>query len=214
VVRRIAQSRVAVIAHRNASALAALLGHRRNAHAGAQHVIRSIDQRLRAFGEHPGGDASPDPWHGADNGNVRMLALVPGRRQFLVKHLEQPVEVSLGGATLCRRQLHARQQVIGDSLRTDPQAFRHVRLDHPVIIQLREWSRIDEDLGGELTRLTNQLRDLVYRSAPGLLSLCPAADEPWFWTVLGVAPTPDGAAAPLGASTRTAVAGASTPVQG
>ena len=37
--------------------------------------------------------------------------------------------------------------VIGDSLRTDPQAFRHVRLDHPVIIQLREWSRIDEDLG-------------------------------------------------------------------
>jgi transposase len=80
--------------------------------------------------------------------------------------------------------------VIGDSLRTDPQAFRHVRLDHPVIIQLREWSRIDEDLGGELTRLTNQLRDLVYRSAPGLLSLCPAADEPWFWTVLGVAPTP------------------------
>jgi transposase len=80
--------------------------------------------------------------------------------------------------------------VIGDSLRTDPQAFRHVRLDHPVIIQLREWSRIDEDLGSELNRLTNQLRDLVYRSAPGLLSLCPAADEPWFWTVLGVAPTP------------------------
>ncbi len=80
--------------------------------------------------------------------------------------------------------------VIGDSLRTDPQAFRHVRLDHPVIIQLREWSRIDEDLGGELSRLTNQLRDLVYRSAPGLLSLCPAADEPWFWTVVGVAPTP------------------------
>jgi transposase len=80
--------------------------------------------------------------------------------------------------------------VIGDSLRTDPQAFRHVRLDHPVIIQLREWSRIDEDLGGELNRLTNQLRDVVYRSAPGLLSLCPAADEPWFWTLLGVAPTP------------------------
>ena len=71
--------------------------------------------------------------------------------------------------------------VIGDSLRTDPQAFRRVRLDHPLIIQLREWSRIDEDLGVELTRLTNQLRDLVYRIAPGLLALCPAADEPWFW---------------------------------
>jgi transposase len=80
--------------------------------------------------------------------------------------------------------------VIGDSLRTDPQAFRQVRLDHPLIIHLREWSRIDEGLGEELTRLTNQLRDLVYRSAPGLLALCPAADEPWFWAVLRAAPTP------------------------
>lgn len=80
--------------------------------------------------------------------------------------------------------------VIGDSLRTDPQAFRPVRLDHPAIIQLREWSRIDEDLGVELTRLTNQLRDLVYRSAPGLLALSPAADEPWLWALLRHAPTP------------------------
>ena len=97
--------------------------------------------------------------------------------------------------------------VIGDSLRTDPQAFRRVRLDHPVIIQLREWSRIDEDLGDELTRLTNQLRDLVYRSAPGLLALCPAADEPWFWAVLRAAPTPAAQRRAVGAPTRTAVAG-------
>ena len=80
--------------------------------------------------------------------------------------------------------------VIGDSLRTDPQAFRQVRLDHPVIIQLREWSRIDEDLGVEVTRLTNQVRDLVYRSAPGLLALSPAADDPWLWALLQQAPTP------------------------
>jgi len=80
--------------------------------------------------------------------------------------------------------------VVGDALRTDPQAFRRVRLDAPLILQLREWSRVDEDLGGELTRLANQLRDLVYRSAPGLLALCPAADEPWFWTLLRDAPTP------------------------
>jgi transposase len=80
--------------------------------------------------------------------------------------------------------------VIGDSLRTDPQAYRQVRLDDPLVIQLREWSRIDEDLGVELTRLTNQLRDLVYRSAPALLGLCPAADEPWLWALLREAPTP------------------------
>ena len=80
--------------------------------------------------------------------------------------------------------------VIGDSLRTDAQAFRQVRLDAPIVIQLREWSRVDEDLGVELARVTNQLRDLVYRIAPGLLALCPAADEPWFWTLLREAPTP------------------------
>lgn len=81
-------------------------------------------------------------------------------------------------------------RVIAGSLRTDPQAFRPVRLDDPVVIQLREWSRIDEDLGRELTRLTNQLRDLVYRMAPHLLALCPAADEAWFWALLRDAPTP------------------------
>ena len=80
--------------------------------------------------------------------------------------------------------------VAAESLRTDAHAFRRVHLDHPLLIQLREWSRLDEDLGIELTRVTNQLRDLVYRSAPGLLTLCPAADEPWLWALLDAAPTP------------------------
>lgn len=81
-------------------------------------------------------------------------------------------------------------RVISDALRTDPQAFRRVRLDHPLVIQLREWSRLDDDLREELGRLTNQLRDLVYRSMPGVLAVCPAADEPWFWALLAEAPTP------------------------
>jgi transposase len=80
--------------------------------------------------------------------------------------------------------------VISDGLRTDPHAFRRVRLDHPLVIQLREWSRVDDDLREELSRLTNQLRDLVYRATPGALTLCPAADEPWFWALLAQAPTP------------------------
>jgi transposase len=63
-------------------------------------------------------------------------------------------------------------------------------LDAPVVLALREWARADEDLAGELTRVTNQLRDLIYRMAPGLLALAPAADEPWFWALLAAAPTP------------------------
>jgi transposase len=81
-------------------------------------------------------------------------------------------------------------QVIADALRTDAHAFRRVQVDHPVIIQLREWSRVDEELGASVTRLTNQLRDLVYRIAPALLTLCPAANEPWLWALLREAPTP------------------------
>ena len=80
--------------------------------------------------------------------------------------------------------------VIADGLRTDPQAFRPVRLDHPLVIQLREWSRLDDDLREEVSRLTNQLRGLVHRAMPGVLALCPAADEPWFWALLAQAPTP------------------------
>ena len=80
--------------------------------------------------------------------------------------------------------------VLADSLRTDRPAFRRVRLDHPLVVQLREWSRVDEELQIETGRLTNRLRELVYRIAPGLLDVCPAADEAWFWALWGRAPTP------------------------
>lgn len=80
--------------------------------------------------------------------------------------------------------------VLGDSLRTDPQAFRPVPVDDPVILQLRELAHAEEDLKRDLRRLTNRLREQVYRIAPVLGALCPAADEPWFWTLLDHAPTP------------------------
>jgi transposase len=80
--------------------------------------------------------------------------------------------------------------VLADSLRTDPAAFQSVRSEDPVIIQLRELSRTEEDLDAEFRRLANQLRGYVHRLVPDLLTLCPAADEPWFWALLDVAPTP------------------------
>jgi hypothetical protein len=80
--------------------------------------------------------------------------------------------------------------VLGDSLRTDPRAFRRVQLDDAVILQLRELAHAEDDLKRDLGRLTNRLRDQIYRIAPAVLSLCPAADEPWFWTLLEQAATP------------------------
>jgi hypothetical protein len=80
--------------------------------------------------------------------------------------------------------------VLADSLRTDAHAFRRAQLDDPLIIQIREWSRVDDELQEEFSQLTNRLRDLIYRIAPGLLRLSPAADDAWLWALLEEAPTP------------------------
>ena len=80
--------------------------------------------------------------------------------------------------------------VLADSLRTDPAAFQVVHVEDPVVVQLRELSRTEDDLDAEFRRLANQLRSQVHRLAPEVLTLCPAADEPWFWALLEAAPTP------------------------
>jgi transposase len=80
--------------------------------------------------------------------------------------------------------------VLGDSLRTDRARFRRIRLDDPRVIQLRELSRVDEDLGHEANRLTNRLREQLHRFYVQTLKLCPAADEPWLWALLELAPAP------------------------
>jgi transposase len=80
--------------------------------------------------------------------------------------------------------------VLGDSLRTDLHLFRRVKIDDPHIIQLREVSRVDDDLKEELQRLSNRLREQIYRYFPQLLRLCPAAGERWFWELVDLVPTP------------------------
>jgi transposase len=80
--------------------------------------------------------------------------------------------------------------VLADSLRTDERCFRRVALDDPLIIQIREFSRLDEDLIQELVRLGNRLRDQLRSFYPQVFALSPAADEPWLWSLLELAPTP------------------------
>jgi transposase len=74
--------------------------------------------------------------------------------------------------------------VLADALRTDRRAFRRLQADDPLIVELRELSRLDDDLREDLSRLSNRLRAQLHRICPDLLALCPAADEPWFWTLL------------------------------
>lgn len=80
--------------------------------------------------------------------------------------------------------------VLGSAVQSDRGAFRAVQPDDAQTIQLRELSRLDTELGEELTRTTNRLRDQLQRYYPQLLRLCPAADEPWLWQLLARAPTP------------------------
>lgn len=92
-----------------------------------------------------------------------------------------------GGAKDDRRDA----QVIGDSLRTDPRAFRAVRADDPLIIQLREASHLFDELQVEAGRLANRLREQLTRVHAPWLTLSPAADDGWLWTILGDIPHPD-----------------------
>jgi transposase len=80
--------------------------------------------------------------------------------------------------------------VLGDALRTDRPAFRRLAVETPDVIQLRELARVHGELVEETGRLTNRLREQLWRFYPQTLELCPAADQPWLWALVRAAPTP------------------------
>ena len=80
--------------------------------------------------------------------------------------------------------------VLATALATDQPAFRALAPEDPLIIELREWSRVEDELREEWGRLASRLREQLHRFYPQALTLCPAADEGWFWALVGLAPTP------------------------
>src|SRR3989449_6694108 len=84
-------------------------------------------------------------------------------------------------------------QVLASALASDPPAFRRLEPEHPLMLELRELSRLEDELRQEFGRLTNRLREQLHRYFPQLLQLVPAADEPWLWALLERAPTPSAA---------------------
>ena len=84
--------------------------------------------------------------------------------------------------------------VLADSVRTDQPSFRRLHLEEPQLLVLRELSRAEETLLEEFRRNANRLRDQLYRFYPQMLQLCPAADEPWLWDLIDLAPSPAHAA--------------------
>src|SRR5262245_2628516 len=80
--------------------------------------------------------------------------------------------------------------VLADSLRTDMPLFRKLGVADPLIVELRERSRIDEELKVERLRLANRVRDQLWRYYPQMLELGDL-DEDWMLDLWEAAPTPE-----------------------
>lgn len=81
-------------------------------------------------------------------------------------------------------------EVMASSLRTDPSCYRELAGADPVITELREWSRIAEDLGTERNRLTNRMREQLWRYFPAILELDSDLGAEWLLDLWEAVPTP------------------------
>ena len=84
-------------------------------------------------------------------------------------------------------------EVLADALRTDPHCFRRLAPVDPVVIELREWSRIAEDLTQERTRLANRIREQLWRYYPQILEVTDDLAAPWVLELWACVPTPKAA---------------------
>jgi transposase len=85
-------------------------------------------------------------------------------------------------------------RVLGSALRTDRHAFRRLVVDNPAIIELREWSRMAEELQQERTRLANRIRQQLWRYYPQAIELTDDVADDWFLALWQQVPTPASAA--------------------
>src|SRR5271167_4705522 len=131
------QTHVACLLDRNGRTV----GERKVAHGGAE-LAEFCDWLLAKTGAPPSriGVAIETP-----RGPIVEMLLERGFAVFAInpKQLDRFRDrFTVAGAKDDRRDAH----VLGDSLRTDRRAFRRLAVDDPTVIELREWSRIADDL--------------------------------------------------------------------
>jgi transposase len=97
---------------------------------------------------------------------------------------------TMAGAKDDSRDAH----VLGDALRTDRRALRRLAVQDPLVIELREWSRMTEELQQERNRLANRVREQLWRYYPQALEITDDFAADWFLDVWQHVPTPAKAA--------------------
>jgi hypothetical protein len=97
---------------------------------------------------------------------------------------------SIAGAKDDRRDA----RIAAAGLRTDPCLYRQVEMGDSVVIELREWSRLAEELQQERVRLSNRVRQQLWRYYPQLLALAEDVAAEWVLALWSMAPTPAKAA--------------------
>src|SRR5215211_3730232 len=98
--------------------------------------------------------------------------------------------ISVAGAKDDRRDA----RVAAAGLRTDPHLFRRVVVGEPGVAELREWSRLAEELQQERVRLANRVRQQLWRYHPQLLEVADDVAAEWILALWTMAPTPAKAA--------------------
>tara|TARA_R110002096_G_scaffold20085_4_gene66983 strand:+ start:1183 stop:2415 length:1233 start_codon:yes stop_codon:yes gene_type:complete len=83
--------------------------------------------------------------------------------------------------------------VLADSLRTDTHLFRRLSQLSCETIELREWSRIHDELTTERGSIVNQMRAQLARYFPAFVGVAPDPGEDWAIAVLASIPDPKAA---------------------
>lgn len=85
-------------------------------------------------------------------------------------------------------------RVLADSLRTDSRAFRELQRDDSQVVQIREFSRIHDELTSECSRLSNQVREQLHRYYPQFLAMSGTElERDWILVTLKAVPSPSAA---------------------
>lgn len=179
--------------------------------ATQEHFVFAMDDGGQALGERrvshsAEGFSELADWllaFGYDSSSVRVAIEVPHgsvvealmERGFTVfsinpKQLDRFRDrFSMSGAKDDRRDA----KVLADSLRTDGSCYRVVEKHPPNIIEIRELSRLSDDLVQERVRLSNRLREQLHRYYPQFLTLNADVAIDWMLDLWMKVQTPDAA---------------------